>query len=96
MFTETEQTTSATVTVRDAWVGLQLLEKAAQNGVIQPSEFAVLSAFRNGLTEAIKDAIGKDYDTEVAKVRQAQVLAQQQARAQQAETDKEKTSEPEA
>lgn len=73
MFDEKEQATGlGGVTVQDAWVGLQLLDKAAGNGVIQPVEFEVLATWRKNLTSAIQRAIGKDFDQEVIKLRQLQ------------------------
>lgn len=80
MFTDEEQATALTgATVQDAWIALQLLEKAATNGVIQPVEFAVLSTFRNNLTAAISAATGKNYDEEVARQRQMMAEMQRQA-----------------
>ena len=95
MFNEEEQATGlGGVTVQDAWVGMQLLEKAASRGVIQPNEFAVMANWRESLVGAIQRAIGKNYDEEVQKAiiaQQQAAQAQQQAaaeafRAQQAET----------
>ena len=92
MFDEKEQSVGlGGVTVQDAWIGLQLLDKAAGNGVIQPTEFAVLGTWRTNMVEAIQRAVGKNYDEEVAKLRQA-MLEQQQAE-QQAALDAQKTTE---
>jgi len=86
MFTEEEQATGlGGTTVQDAWISLQLLDKAARSGVIQPTEFEVLGQWRQNTVAAIQRSIGKNYDEEVAKVAQAQAQAQQQA--QQAELD---------
>lgn len=79
MFDDAEQKTGVGgVTVQDMWVGLQLLDKAASTGVIQPVEYAVLSDWREHLVTAIQRAVGKNYDEEVIKMRQAQFEAQQQ------------------
>lgn len=92
MFNEEEQATGlGGVTVQDAWIGLQLLEKATASGVIQPVEFAVMSQWRTNMVEAIKRAIGKDYNEESAIQHQkhlaARQLAQQAAEAERADTD---------
>ena len=77
MFTEEEQATGlGGVTVQDAWISLQLLDKAARSGVIQPVEFDVLGRWRNNTVTAIQRAIGKNFDEEVAKFAQAQAEAQ--------------------
>lgn len=88
MFTEEEQATGlGGVTVQDAWISMQLLDKAARSGVIQPTEFGVLANWRQNTVTAIQRAIGKNYDEEVAKLAQAQAeaaaAAQQQALAEQ-------------
>jgi len=80
MFDEKEQATGlGGITVQDAWVGLQLLDKAAASGVIQPIEFEVLSKWRGALTTAIQRAIGKNFDEEVMKQRQLQAEAVRQS-----------------
>lgn len=84
MFSDEEQATGlAGITVQDAWVALQLLEKAASNGVIQSVEFEVLSKLRNNLTGAISAAIGKNYDEELLRQRQL-LMEMQRQQAQQA------------
>ena len=73
MFNEAEQATPLTgLTVKEAWLALQILDKAAANGVIQPIEFEVASAWRKSVVEAIGAAIGKNYDEEFIKFRHAQ------------------------
>jgi len=81
MFDEKEQATELKVSVREAWIGLQLLDKAAGNGVIQSNEFALMGEWRSVLVEAIKGAIDKDYDEEMLKLRIAREKAIQEARA---------------
>ena len=80
MFNEKERSTGlGGTTVQDAWIALQLLDKAAGNGVIQPTEFEVMGEWRKNMVDGIQRAVGKNYDEEVAKVRQAQMQAQQEA-----------------
>jgi hypothetical protein len=80
MFDEKEQATVlGGITVQDAWVALQLLDKAASNGVIQPVEYEVLTTWRKNLTNAVQEALGKNYDEEVMKLRQLQAQMAQQA-----------------
>jgi len=82
MFDDKEQNTGiGGVTVKDAWIGLQILERAAGSGVLQTSEFTVLGEWRKNMTDAIQRSIGKDYDTEVARLRQMQQEAQKKAQA---------------
>ena len=82
MFNETEQGTGlGGITVKDAWIGLQILERAAASGVLQTSEFTVLGEWRKNMTDGIQRAVGKDYDNEVARVRQLQQEAQRKAQA---------------
>jgi len=84
LFDEAEQTTGlGGVTVKEAWVGLQLLDKAAASGIIQPTEFAVMAEWRASIVGAIGRAVGKDYDQEIADQRQKHLAAQQAAAQQQ-------------
>ena len=70
MFDEKEQGTGlGGLTVQDAWVALQILDKAASNGIIQPIEYEVLAGWRTNMTTAIQRAIGKNFDEEVVKQR---------------------------
>jgi len=80
MFDEKEHTTAlGGLTVKEAHIALQLLDKAASNGVIQPVEFKILGEWRTAFTDAIQRSIGKDYDAEVVKLQQARLEAQQKA-----------------
>lgn len=80
MFTEDEQAKDLTrLTVQDAWIGLQLLDKAAGQGVIQPTEYEVLAQWRGNIVESVQRATGKNYDEELMKARQAQMQAAQEA-----------------
>lgn len=79
------------VTVKEAWIGLQILDKASANGVIQSAEFKILAEWRETLTTAIERATGKNYDEELQKAQLAQLQAQQaaaQAAAEQEQSDK--------
>lgn len=67
------------ITVQDAWIAMQILDKAAGSGVIQPTEFEVVGAYRKNITEAIERGTGKNYDQMIMEARQAQMQAQQQA-----------------
>lgn len=95
MFNEKESATAlGGITVKEANVALQLLDKAASNGVIQPVEYAILTEWRQTLVDAIQRSVEKNYDVEQAKIRQAQLAAQQAANQQapqptENETDKE-------
>lgn len=80
MFDDKEKATGlGGVTVQDAWVALQILDKAASNGVIQPTEFEVVGQWRKNMTDAIRRAIGKDYDQilmeQIQRLRQEQMAA---------------------
>jgi len=82
MFDEKEQATSLDgMTVQDAWIALQLMEKSAASGVIQPNEFEVVGKCRSSLVGAIEKATGKNFDDEVMKLRQQQAAAQAAAQA---------------
>lgn len=105
MFNEKELATGlGGVTVKDAYIGMQLLDKAASNGVIQPTEFTVLAEWRTALVEAIQRSVGKNYDQEVQKMNEERLKAQQAAqqaalesyqKSQQSDTDKTSDSEAE-
>lgn len=96
MFTEEEQSTGVGgVTVKDMWIAMQLLDKAASKGVVQPTEYAILSEWRNNVTSSIKRAVGKDYDEEVAKAYQAQLQQAQEQQRQAAEEFQDDQQEPE-
>lgn len=80
MFDEKEQSTTLDgVTVQDAWIALQIVEKAAASGVIQPNEFEIVGQWRGNMVKAIEQAVGKNFDAEALKIRQAQAAAQQAA-----------------
>jgi len=80
MFDEKEQSAALDgVTVQDAWIALQVVEKAAASGVIQPNEFTVVGQWRGNMVSAIEKAVGKNFDAEALKIRQAQAAAQQAA-----------------
>jgi len=84
MFTETEHATAlGGLTVKEAHIGLQLLDKAASQGIIQSVEFSLLGEWRTMLTDAISRSVNKNYDEELMKIRQAaqQLAAEQQAAA---------------
>jgi hypothetical protein len=86
MFDEKEHATAlGGLVVKDAHIALQLLDKAASNGVIQPVEFKILGEWRTSFTDAIQRSVGKDYDVEVAKLQQARLEAQQAETAEQPE-----------
>lgn len=80
LFSEQEQDVGISgLTVQDAWVAMQLLDKAAKAGIINPPEFDVLSLWRSNFIDAIERSVGKNYDEEVAKLIQAQAEAQAEA-----------------
>jgi len=93
MFTEKEHETAlGGITVKEAHIGLQLLTKAASQGIIQPVEFNILGEWRTMLVTAIERAIGKNYDAEMAKLQQkAQQMAKQQADEQQTSSERQDT-----
>jgi len=77
MFNEEEQATGlGGITVKDAWIALQLLDKATSNGIIQSVELSVVGEWRKNLTDAIKRAIGKDFDQLVVEYQQAMLKLQ--------------------
>ena len=67
------------VTVEDAWVTLQLLNKAASAGIINPTEYEIVSKMRSSMVDAVERASGKNYDQMVLQLQQAQLAAQQAA-----------------
>jgi len=90
MFTEKEHATAlGGLTVKEAHIGLQLLDKAAAQGIIQPVEYALLGEWRTMLVDAISRSVNKNYDEELLKIRQAaQKLAdEQQAAANEQESE---------
>lgn len=67
------------ITVEHAWVVLQLLDKSASQGILQPVEFEILGNLRKALVDGIYGATGKNFDEVFAQYRAAQM---EQARAQ--------------
>jgi len=64
------------LTVKEVFIAMQLLNKAAANGVITPQEFELMGEWRKTLTESIKEGIGVDYDQRVAEVLEKQSAGQ--------------------
>ena len=78
MFDEKELATELKgVTVKDAFVALQILEKASNSGVIKPVEYEAVSEYRKSIVAGIEAGIGKNYDQMVLAVQQAQFQAEQ-------------------
>jgi len=68
MFTDDEMKQELMgLTVKEVFIAMQLLNKAAANGVITPQEFELMGEWRKSLVESIKEGTGVDYDQRVAE-----------------------------
>jgi hypothetical protein len=73
MYTEEEHASAlGGVTVKEAHIALQLLDKANSHGVINPIEYTILGEWRKLLTDAIQRSLGKDHDETFAVFKMAQ------------------------
>jgi len=56
------------LTVLEAWVAIQLLDKALKFGVITSQELETVAKFRVGIVNSVEASIGKNIDAELAKL----------------------------
>lgn len=56
------------LTVSEAWISLQLIEKALRAGIINSKELEVIAAYKRSMITAIKNATGKNIEEEIEKL----------------------------